>query len=232
MSTFHPFHRRSACNHVPGAGVCRMEEPASTWQAGFAPHSSSPLLAGPREAPSFPDLSPGVSSARGGQRLSAGTLESTSGVCASVCECAWGERVRSQLPEQMRLGSPRTGAGVIGETSGRGTTACWRGGQGEPEVGRGGAGWAGRGRVAGRPCQASNTHPNHFHAALVASLCDPCWSLGLSRQAGQGRWLGGRPPESVLLEPGRGFSGLDCVPACSLMQASCNGLFKTQTRLS
>lgn len=209
MSTFHPFHRRAACNHVPGAGVCRMEEPASTWQAGFAPHSSPPGGAGPAQGGPF--LS----------RSQSRCLLSTWGAEAirrplgehqwCVCKCAWGERVRSQLPEQMRLGSPRTGAGGIGETSGRGTTACWRGGQGEPEVGRGGAGWAGRGGVAGRPCQALNTHPNHFHADLVASLCDPCWSLGLSRQAGQGRCLGGRPPESVLLEPGRGFSGLDCV---------------------
>ena len=91
MSTFRPFHHRSPCVSAvtmsPGAGVCRMKDRASTWQAGFVPSPSPPLLAGPREAPSFPDLIPCVSSACGGLRLFTGTLESTSGVCVSVCVC-------------------------------------------------------------------------------------------------------------------------------------------------
>ena len=220
------------CNHVPGGWGLSDGRTCIHLASRFCP----PLLTSP------------AGRAQGGPFLSRSQswcLLSTWGTEAirrhlgedrwCVCKCVrvyLGRASQEPASGADVAGQPRTGAGGIGETSGRGTTACWRGGQGEPEVGRGGAGWAGRGRVAGRPCQASNAHPNHFHADLVASLCDPCWSPGLSRQAGQGRWLGGRPPESVLLEPRRASAGLDCVPVCSLMQTSCNGLFKTQTHFS
>lgn len=129
-------------------------------------------------------------------------------VCVQVC---LGRASQEPASRADAAGQPQDGCWGHWRDVGAGDDSLLERGSGRAGGGEGGAGWAGRGGVAGRPCQALNTHPNHFHADLVASLCDPCWSLGLSRQAGQGRCLGGRPPESVLLEPGRGFSGLDCV---------------------
>ena len=88
----------------------------------------------------------------------------------------------------------------------------------------------GRDGAVFRPCAALNTHPDCLHADLAAPLCSPSWSP-TSVQAGSGRWLGGRPPESVLLEPGAS-AGLDCFAAHPLMQNSCNSLFKTQAHFS
>ena len=128
--------------------------------------------------------------------------ESESGASfRSTCGRAAPGRALGALERRRGWGGQPAGEGVGGELEGRG---------GE-----------GRGGAAFRPCQALNTHPNHFHTDPAASLCGPCWSPGLSRQAGQGRWLGGRPPESVLLEPGAS-AGLDCFPVCPRMQNSCN----------
>ena len=83
------------CDHVPGLVS--------------VPHASPPLLARPREAPSLPELRLCASSAHRGLRLHTGTLESTSGVCVSVCEC---EGVCASVPECVRVclypGQPRS----------------------------------------------------------------------------------------------------------------------------
>lgn len=206
MSTFHPFHCRSACvptvTTFPGAGVCRMEEPASTWQAGFAPHSSPPLLAGPREAPSFPDLSPGVSSARGGQRLSAGTLERTVGVCASVCECTWGERVKSQLPEQMWLGTPGRVLGALERRRGGGRQPAGEGVResrrwgGEGRGGRGAEGWP-AGLARHRTLTQTTSTPIWWHLCAIRAGRRVC----PDRQARGGGWEGG-PQSPYSWNPG------------------------------
>lgn len=97
------------CNHVPGAGVCRMKEPASTWQAGYAPRPSPPLLAGPREAPSLPELSPCVCSARRGTEAIHRHLGEHQWC---VCECM---RVRGC--ECVRGGVSAPGASELGASS-------------------------------------------------------------------------------------------------------------------
>ena len=130
------------CDHVPGLVS--------------VPHASPPLLARPREAPSLPELRLCASLAHRGLRLHTGTLESTSGVCVSVCEC---EGVCASVPECVRVclgrasqepasgahaaGQPQDGRwghwrdGGAGEDSllERGSGESWRGGEG-----RGGAG--------------------------------------------------------------------------------------------